>query len=404
MQAGEAGFAERVQPGHVGAPVAVDDHAAAGVVRRRHHRNRIAGDVQPQLQALGVHGGEVLDDEIRRLVADVQIQAVRAQTLHFMVYGARHHVPGGQLGALVEARHEALAVGQQQAAALAANRLGDQKALRLGVVQAGGVELHEFHVRHPAAGAPRHGDAVAGGHVRVGGIQVHLGGAAGGQHHRTRQNHVGFAGFDVVHIGPAATTFFTLLPVGAVVLLQNQVHGDPVLKKLYIVALLDAVDQRAGDRHPGGVGGVDDAPVAVAALAGQVVGQGIGLGALQAGKVHPLVDQPADRARPVFHRVAHRVVMAQAAAGQVGVAHVALQGVVAVEHRGHAALGVVSACMGEFTLGQQRRLHAVGQAQGHGKAGGAGADDQNVVAEGGHEASLAGEMLNQCENRCFRRR
>jgi hypothetical protein len=174
-----------------------------------------------------------------------------------MVDGARHHVPGRQLGALVEARHETLAVGQQQAAAFAADRLGDQKALRLGVVQAGGVELHEFHVRHPAAGAPRHGDAVAGGHVRVGGIQVHFGGAAGGQHHRARQNHVGFAGFDVVHIGPAATTF-------AVVLLQNQVHGDPVLKKLYIVALLDAVDQRAGDRHPGGVGGVDDAPVAVA--------------------------------------------------------------------------------------------------------------------------------------------
>ncbi len=96
--------------------------------------------------------------------------------------------------------------------------------------------------------------------------------------------------------------------------------------------------------------------------------------------------------------------MAQATAGEVGVAHVALQGVVAVEYRGHAALGVVSARMGEFTLGQQRRLHAVGQAQGHGEAGGAGADDQNVVAEGGHEASLAGEMLNQCENRCFRRR
>ena len=314
-----------------------------------------------------------------------------------MVDGARHHVAGRQLGALVEARHEAFAVGQQQPAAFAANRLGDQKAFGLGVVQTGGVELHEFHIRHPAAGAPRHGDAVAGGHVRVGGIQVHLGGAAGGQHHGTRQNHVGFAGFDVVHIGAAAAAFVA-------VFLQNQVHGDPVLETMYAVALLDPVDQGAGNRHSGGVGGVDDAPVAVAALAGQVIGQGIGLGALQAGKVHPLVDQPADRLRAVFHRVAHRVIMAQAAAGQVGVAHMALQGVVAVEHRGHAALGVVSACMGEFTLGQQRRLHAVGQAQGHGEAGGAGADDQNVVAEGGHEASLAGEMLNQCENRCFRRR
>ena len=77
-----------------------------------HHRHGVTGDVQAQLQALGVDGGEVLDDEIRRLVADVQVQAVGAQAFHFMVDGAGHHVPGGQFAPFVKAMHEAFAVGQ----------------------------------------------------------------------------------------------------------------------------------------------------------------------------------------------------------------------------------------------------------------------------------------------------
>ena len=50
------------------------------------------------------------------------------------------------------------------------------------MVQAGGVELVELEVGHPAAGAPGHGDTVAAGAIRVAGIQVGLAGAAGGEH------------------------------------------------------------------------------------------------------------------------------------------------------------------------------------------------------------------------------
>ena len=78
--------------------------------------------------------------------------------------------------------HEAAAVGQQQMAALAAHRLGDQEGLGVRVVQAGRVELDELHVGDPAAGAPGHGDAVAGRGVGIGRVQVDLAGAAGGQH------------------------------------------------------------------------------------------------------------------------------------------------------------------------------------------------------------------------------
>ena len=62
----------------------------------------------------------------------------------------------------------------------------DQEGLGVRVVQAGRVELDELHVRHAAAGAPCHRDAVAGRGVGIGRVQVDLAGAAGGQHRVSR--------------------------------------------------------------------------------------------------------------------------------------------------------------------------------------------------------------------------
>ena len=70
--------------------------------------------------------------------------------------------------------------------ALAAHRLGDQEVLDLEIVEAGRVELHELHVRDAAAGAPRHGDAVAGRAARSGRIEIGAARAAGGEDGRPR--------------------------------------------------------------------------------------------------------------------------------------------------------------------------------------------------------------------------
>ena len=51
-------------------------------------------------------------DEVRRLVTDVEADMVDAQAFHLVVHRARHDVARGQLGAFVEARHEAFAVRQ----------------------------------------------------------------------------------------------------------------------------------------------------------------------------------------------------------------------------------------------------------------------------------------------------
>ena len=92
----------------------------------------------------------MLADESLALVGDVEVDAVEAALLHLGVDGAGHDVARGELGARVVLRHEALAVGQLQQPALAAHRLGDEEALGVRVVEAGGVELDELHVRHRA--------------------------------------------------------------------------------------------------------------------------------------------------------------------------------------------------------------------------------------------------------------
>ena len=190
VQPGIGRLAHRVQAGQVGPALDVGDHAAAGVVGRRHDRDRLAGDVDAQLRAAGVDGREVRAQEVLALVGDdrsrVEPDMVDAVLLHLEVDRPGHDVARRQFGALVVGRHEALAdpVGprQVQGRALAAQRLGDQEAALLRVVQAGRVELDELHVADPAAGAPGHRDAVAGGGVGVAGVAVDLADAAGGQH------------------------------------------------------------------------------------------------------------------------------------------------------------------------------------------------------------------------------
>ena len=54
----------------------------------------------------------MLFDELWRLVRDVEIYAVAAQALHFMIDGAGHYVPRSQFSQFVKIWHEARPVGQ----------------------------------------------------------------------------------------------------------------------------------------------------------------------------------------------------------------------------------------------------------------------------------------------------
>ena len=183
VQTGVADLANGIQAVEIGTSVQVGHHPATGVVGSGHHRNRFTGNVDPQLHAAGIDGGEVFDNELRRFVADVQIDALGPEPFHLMVDGAGDDVTRRQFGTGIEAGHKACPVGQFQYTALATHRLGNQKAFGLGMIQAGRMELVELHVGHAATCAPGHGDPVAGGEIGIAGIEIDLAGTAAGKHH-----------------------------------------------------------------------------------------------------------------------------------------------------------------------------------------------------------------------------
>ena len=293
-----------------------------------------------------------------------------------MVDGAGHDVPGRQFATRVEARHETLAIGQAEQGAFAAQCLGDEETLGLRVVQAGRVELVELQVADPAAGAPGHGDAVAGVAVGIAGIKVDLARAAGGQHAEAGTEGIDFAAFPIQHVGAQAA-----LARQAELALGDQVDRHPLRQQLDVRSPPGLGQQGIEDRGAGGVGGMDDAPVAVPAFAGQVVFEAAFLVVvlLVAGEGHPLFDQPLDRFAAMLHGEAHRVLAAQAATGDQGVLDVGFHGVGIVQHGGHAALGPVSRALRQFALAEDGDAQVFRKGQGQTQAGGAAADDQYIV-------------------------
>ena len=245
-----------------------------------------------------------------------------------MVDGAGDDIARRQLGALVKTVHKALAVGQQQFAAFTAYRFGNQERFGLRVVQAGGVELVEFHIGHPAAGTPGHGNAIAGGTVGVAGVQIHLAGTTGGQYHGVGADDIHFAGIVIQKIRAdtamsAQSEFFP----------GDQVDGDVILHQGQIGFFFGPCQQGIGNRMAGGVSGVNNASRTVAAFAGQVemIGAVLGKGDAQ-------INQPLNRGGGVFYGKAHSGFVAQAGSGNQRVLHVSFHTVVFVQHRGDTAL------------------------------------------------------------------
>ena len=207
-------------------------------------------------------------------VADVQVHTVHTVLLHFKVDGASHHIARGQFFPRVVLGHEAGSTGlrrQQQLAAFTAHGFGDEIAFGLGVVQAGGVELDELHVGHSASGAPGGGNAVAGGGVGVGGVEVHLARAARGQ-----DGVGGVEGHDLVaHLVQCVHTLAAHGLAGAGqgaggAAVGDEVDQHVVFEHRHVGRGFHPFDERFLHRRAGGVGGVHDAAVAVPAFSGEV--------------------------------------------------------------------------------------------------------------------------------------
>ncbi|RMN94112.1 hypothetical protein ALQ51_05485 [Pseudomonas cannabina] len=345
-------------------------------MRGGHHWNGLAGNVDGELEAAFIDGGEVCLDECFGFVADVEKNAVDAQALHLVVDRPRYDIARGQFCPFVESRHEALAVGQLEIGTFAAQRFGDQKALGLRVIEAGGVELVELQIRHPAARAPGHCDAVTARAVRVAGVQIDFCSAARGQNREARTVGVDFAAAAIEHIRAQAA-----LAVKPETALGDQVDGGALLQQLDVRSLAGLLEQGTEYRRAGGVGGVNDASMAVTAFAGQVKLKAafVRVPVVATGKRHALIDQPLNGLAAVLHGKAHGVFMAKAAAGVQCVFDMRLHGVAVIEDRRHAALRPECRTVGQIALAQHGNPQMPGKRQGQTQSGSAAADYQYVV-------------------------
>ena len=99
------------------------------------------------------------------------------------------------------------------------------------MIKAGGMKLDEFHIRHAAARAPTHGDAIAGGGIGIGGVEIDFAGAASRQHCVMRANGADLSCHAVQHISAIAAIALSGLHTrvdkfGA----GNEIDGDMALK------------------------------------------------------------------------------------------------------------------------------------------------------------------------------
>ncbi len=285
-------------------------------------------------------------------------------------HGARDHVTGGEvLGVRGIALHEALALGVGQIAALAACALGDQAAC---AVNAGGVELDEFHVLQRQTRAQHHGVAVARAGVRGGGGEIGAAIAAG------RQN--GLLGAEAVQ--GAVVEFPGGDASAGAVLIHDQVEHEILDEELGRMAQGLAV-QRMQDGVTGAVGGGAGAlHRAFAEIAGHAAkGALIDLAIFRPGERHAPVLKLVHGFRRVAAEIFDGVLVAQPVRPLHGVVHVPAPVILAhiAQRGGNAALGCDGVRAGGENLRDAGRLQAfLGGAQGGAEAGAACAHDNNV--------------------------
>ena len=127
------------------------------------------------------------------------------------------------------------------------------------------MELDELHVADAATGAPGGSDAVAGGGVGIGRVQIDLARAAGGQNGVCRAEGEHVATLHIQRISAVALVAGALeLAVG------DQVNQHVVLEHRDVGRAPQLGNQRALHGRAGGVGGMHDAALAVAAFTSQV--------------------------------------------------------------------------------------------------------------------------------------
>ena len=119
MQSSARRFADHVEPRNIGSPMLIHDDSAAGVMRGGHYRYALSRNIDSQCQATFMGLRKVTRDKTGGPVTDVKIDAIRAQSLHFMVDSSRDNIPRREFGPRVEVWHESFAILEVERSAFA---------------------------------------------------------------------------------------------------------------------------------------------------------------------------------------------------------------------------------------------------------------------------------------------
>ena len=300
----------------------------------------------------------------------VAVRADAAALADFQRHRPADDIARGEiLGRRRIALHEALALRIGEIAAFAAHPLGDQAA---GAVDAGRVELHEFHILARHAGAQGHGVAVAGLGVGAGAGKIDAAVAAGRQHGLVRAEAVDGA---VVQVPGDHAQHLAVL--------DQQVDGEIFDEELGVVAqalLIQRVQDGVAGPVGGGAGALRDALAEIGRHAAE--GALVDLAVRRPAEGHAVMLQLDDRRDRFLAHIFDGVLVAQPVGALDGVVHVPAPVVVAhiAERGGDAALGRNGVGAGREDLGDAGGAQALfGHAEGRAQAGAAGADDHDVI-------------------------
>src|SRR5580704_4099489 len=127
-------------------------------MRCGHDGNWYASKVKAKAQASVEDIGKATAYEIGRPMADVEQHVIQPVTLHLGIDRAGDHVARREFAVGMVALHEGRAVGQSEDRTLTAQCLRDEKRFGGRMVEAGRMELDEFHVGDWRSGPITHRD------------------------------------------------------------------------------------------------------------------------------------------------------------------------------------------------------------------------------------------------------
>ena len=127
------------------------------------------------------------------------------------------------------------------------------------------MKLVELHVGNPTARPPGHGDAIAAGAVGIGGIEISLAGATGGEYHEA-----GFYELDIIAALVEDVAAHADAPVAPACWLCHQIYSGTGFNQVNVGVGLGPRLQRFEYGLAGGVGGMNDTTMAVAAFLGKM--------------------------------------------------------------------------------------------------------------------------------------